>query len=104
MLYTCSLYVELEMTVQVDNGAPVEGVDMMVELCVVVSSVNASETDLTVTLIATDGLAAGEVVLRPAKRNYLRNGFMMIIKFCLLFLHAVCFVFIDFLYRRMIAC
>ncbi len=48
-----------------------EGVDLMVELCVVVSGINASETDLTVILIATDGLAVGEVV-RRATRIYLR--------------------------------
>ncbi len=38
-----------------------EGVDLMVVLCVVVSGINAAETDLTVTIIATDGLAVGEV-------------------------------------------
>ncbi len=41
ILYTCFLYVELEITVQFDNDAPVEGVDLMVKLCVVVSGINA---------------------------------------------------------------
>ncbi len=68
MNYTCSLYVELEITVEVDKGAPVEGVDLVVELCVVVSGINASETNLTVTLIATDGLAEGDVMIGRKKR------------------------------------
>ncbi len=46
-----------------------EGVDGMVELCVVVSGINASETDLIVTLNATDGLAEGGVSIVIEKRN-----------------------------------
>ncbi len=42
---------------------------MMVQLCVVVSGINASETDLTVTLTATDGLAEGGVQIVIGKRN-----------------------------------
>ncbi len=33
---------------------------------------HASDTDLTITVIATDGLAVGEVVCRATRRIYLR--------------------------------
>ncbi len=46
-----------------------EGVDLVVELCVVVSGINASETNLTVTLNATDGLAVGGVMMITRKKR-----------------------------------
>ncbi len=45
-----------EVSLQVSNPTPLEG--DVVEVCVVVTGVNTSESDLVVVLSATDGLAS----------------------------------------------
>ncbi len=48
------------MSLQVSNPTPLEG--DVVEMCVVVTGVNASESDVAVVLFATDGLASECIV------------------------------------------
>ncbi len=50
----------MTITLQLGNDAPMEGVDEAVELCVIITGVNASEIDLDVSLSTANGLA-GEV-------------------------------------------